>query len=73
MGLPRVLTTQPKRAGLTGDVSDLASTLDRVALLYKTIVTEDEGTDIVGFQVKANASYTRQEFYHLYKSEESAK
>ena len=49
-----------------GNVDNLAGTLDGVALLDETIVTEDGDTDVVGLQVQAHATDTRGEFHHLF-------
>ena len=60
--------TQPKRAlrgRVNGYVDKLAGMLDCVAIIDKTIDTKDGDTNIVDFQVEADASYIRQEFHHL--------
>ena len=47
------------------DVDNLAGTLDSVALLDGTVITEDRDTDVVGLQVQAHAADARGEFNHL--------
>lgn len=49
-----------------GNIDNLAGTLDGVALLNETIVTEDGDTDVVGLQVQAHATDARREFHHLF-------
>ena len=48
-----------------GDIDDLPGTLDGIALLDETIVTEDGHTDIVRFQVETHATDAGREFHHL--------
>ena len=43
----------------------LASTLDGVALLDETIVTEDGDTDVIGLQVETHSTDTGRELHHL--------
>ena len=49
-------TSEETRAD--GNIDNLAGTLDGVALLDETIVTENGDTDVVGFQVQAHATNT---------------
>jgi hypothetical protein len=55
-----------KQVRADGDIDNLAGTLDSVALLDKTIVSEDGDTDIVGFEIETHAAHTRGEFHHLF-------
>lgn len=45
------------------DIDKLASTLDGVALLDKTIIIRDIDTDIIGLQVETHSTDTGREFY----------
>uniref|UniRef100_A0A0N4Z8Y7 NAD-specific glutamate dehydrogenase n=1 Tax=Parastrongyloides trichosuri TaxID=131310 RepID=A0A0N4Z8Y7_PARTI len=47
------------------NVNDRAGTLDDVAFLDVTVGTENNHTDIVGFEVKRHAANTTREFDHL--------
>ena len=47
------------------DIDNLAGTLDGVAFLDETIVTEDGDTDVVGFQVETHSTDTGRELHHL--------
>ena len=47
------------------DVDNLAGTLDRVALLDETIVTEDRDTDVIGLQVQTHSTNAGRELHHL--------
>lgn len=57
-------TTEKFRAD--GDIDDLTGTLDSVAFLDGTIVTEDGDTNVVGLQVETHATDTGGEFHHLF-------
>lgn len=57
-------TTKKTRAD--GNIDNLTGTLDGIAFLDETIVTEDGDTDIVGFQVQAHSTDTRGELHHLF-------
>lgn len=65
-GVTQSVNDTAEQAGADGDVDNLAGTLDRVALLDETIVTENGDTDIVGFQVQAHALDTGRELHHLF-------
>ena len=47
------------------NIDNLAGTLDCVALLDKTVITEDRYTDIVGLQVQAHSTDTGRELHHF--------
>lgn len=65
-GVTESVDNTAKEAGTDGNVDNLASTLDGVALLDETIVTKDGNTNVVGFQVETHATNTRGEFHHLF-------
>jgi hypothetical protein len=65
-GVTKGVDDTSKETRADGDVDNLASSLDGVALLDETIVTEDGDTDVVGFQVETHATDTRGEFHHLF-------
>lgn len=64
-GVTKGVNDTAEEARADGNVDNLASTLDGVALLDETIVTEDGDTDVVGLQVQAHAADTRGELHHL--------
>ena len=57
-------TTEKFRADR--NIDNLAGTLDGIALLDSTIVTEDGDTNVVGFQVETHATNAGREFHHLF-------
>ena len=65
-GVTQSVNDTAEQARSDGNVDNLAGTLDRVAFLNQTIVTENRHTDIVGFQVQAHALDTGREFHHLF-------
>ena len=69
-GVTEGVDNTAKQLGADRDIDNLAGTLDSVALLDETIVTEDGDTDVVGFQVQAHATDTGGEFHHLFGCEQ---
>lgn len=64
-GVTQSVDDSAQHTGTDGDIDNLTSSLDSVALLDQSIVTENGDTDVVGFQVQAHASETRGELNHL--------
>jgi hypothetical protein len=64
-GVSEGVNDTAQKTGSDGHVDNLAGTLDGVAFLDKTIVTEDGDTDVVGLEVQAHSLDTRREFHHF--------
>lgn len=48
-----------------GNVDDSTGTLDDVALHNVSVVTKDDDTHVIGFQIQSHALEARAEFHHL--------
>jgi hypothetical protein len=64
-GVSERVNDPAQKTGSDGHIHNLSGTLDSVALLDKTIVTEDGDTDIVGLEVQAHSLDPRREFHHF--------
>ena len=64
-GVSKSINDTPKQLWTDWDIDNLAGTLDGVAFLDETIVTEDGDTDVVGLQVETHSTDTGRELHHL--------
>merc|ERR1740139_2064024 len=48
-----------------GNINDRSGSLDDIALLNFSIVTQDDNTDVVRLQVQSHALHSRLELHHL--------
>jgi hypothetical protein len=64
-GVTQSIDDTTEKAGADGNIDNLAGTLDRVALLNETVVTENGDTDVVRLEVEAHAANTRGKLHHL--------
>jgi hypothetical protein len=53
-GVTKGIDNTTKKTGTDGNVNNSTSTLDGITFLNQTIVTEDDNTDVIGFQVKGH-------------------
>jgi hypothetical protein len=64
-GISESVDDTPEQLRANWDIDDLAGTLDGVAFLDETIVTEDGDTDVIGLQVQTHSTDTGRELHHL--------
>jgi hypothetical protein len=57
-GVTKGINNTTEKTGTDGNVDNSTGTLNGITLLDQTIVTENDNTDVIGFQVKSHTLNT---------------